>query len=760
MTAYVGSRVRRVEDPPLVTGRGLYAGDVTLPGLCHLAVFRSPAGHVAIRSIDTSSVLDRPGVIACLVARDFPEIAGGFQEFTPRNMQPRPRSVLAGDRARYLGEAIAVVVAERADQAQDALDALVADLEPLPASGDLDTAMTPGSALVHAGTESNLTGHTEIRFGDVEAAFGPGAIKVAATFRASRIAGAAMEPRTVVADYDAEHDTIRVWTSTQGVFTVRAALSGFLGMSPEKVVVTAIDVGGGFGPKATVYPEEVLVALVSRRLGRPVRWTATRSEDTATTVQAHGTIFEMEAAADPDGRLRGLRARLVHDIGAYSGSGANQPMLMITHLLSAYAWPAMDLQYDLCYTNSVPGGFVRGGGRPLGNYAVERILDQLARRLELDPLELRRRNLIRPEQMPYDTGFPQGRSTIVYDRGDFPKVVSAAADAFDYESARRFQAEAKAAGRLVGIGAVCAVEGSGFGTGEPATVHLDRDGTAKVHIGSTPHGQGHRTMAAQILADRLGWPFDRIEVVGGDTRLVAPAMFTAGSRSAIHVGNAVSLAARTARRLLLERAAEKLEADPVDLVLEQGIVQVKGAPGRSIPATEVLPEAGLQVSEQFDTAHGTVYPAGCHLAMVEVDPETGDVQVLRYVMAHDSGRVINPLTAEGQLHGGFVHGLGYALFEESVYTPDGDLQTASFLDYGVPGAPDLPVNLTVVPVEGNSEWNPEGVRGAGESATIPVPACISAAVEDALRGARPDVVVDRIPITPLRVHRLIAEGRA
>jgi len=746
--------MRRREDPHLVTGRGRYAGDIHLPGLAHLVFARSAQPHAAIRSIDVETARAMPGVIAVWTAADLPETAKALADFMPRGVTARPRTVLSIGEVNYVGEAFAAVVAETAYQAADAAEAVFADLDPLPGVGTLAAALADGAAVVHAGAESNEAGGYERAFGDVEAAFGEGAVIIRESFRVPRIAGAAMEPRAVTAQSDGTR--LRVWTSTQHTYGVRDRLAEMLALEKAAIEVLAEDVGGGFGPKAQVYPEEVVTALAALRLKRPVSWVATRSEDTATTVHAHGSTFEVDLAADPDGRLRGLRGRMWHDVGAFPASGPAQPGLMIAHMLSAYRLPAIHFQATLVHTNAASTGFVRGGGRPVGNFVIERLMDRMARRLGLDPAEIRRRNLVEAAQMPFDTGFPAGRQTVIYDSGDYPALLAAALEEIGYRQVREEQAAGRRAdGRYRGVGIACCVESSGFGS-EQARVHVGRDGIATAYIGSTPQGQGHLTTTAQVVAERLGWPLERVRVVAGDTRAVEHGEMTAGSRTAVQVGNASSLAAQSARRWLLEHAAEKLEADVADLLLEDGVVSVKGAPSSSIPAAEVVPEAGLDVVETFQPPLPNAYSSGCHAAVVDVDPTTGSVEIVRYVIAHDTGRAINPLLVEGQLQGGYAHGLGYALFEELIYQPDGGFQTASFLDYTIASAPELTVEPRLLAMGTPTPANPEGFKGAGESGTVPVPAAIANAVEDAIRQLRPEAVVNELPIGPMRLFGALA----
>ncbi|MBJ7600856.1 xanthine dehydrogenase family protein molybdopterin-binding subunit [Candidatus Nephthysia bennettiae] len=753
MPPLIGSRLRRLEDPRLITGQGRYSGDIPLSELVHLAVVRSPLPHARVSNVDLEEARALPGVLAAWLAADLPETARLFDDWAPRHVTRRPRPVLASDEVRYVGEGLAVVVAETSYQAADAAQAVFADLEEMPASATVEAALADGAPGAHGEHGGSVAGQTTLGYGDLEAAFaGEGIVTAKARLKAARICGSAMEPRTVTASYEAGSGELTVWTSTQTVFGVRDTIAKLLDLDPDKVAVRAEDVGGGFGPKGTVYPEEVLVAFAAVQLGRPVRWTATRSEDTATTVHAHGTVMELELAAGPDGRLRGLRGMLAHDAGAYTISGAAQPEIIVPHMISAYVLPAIGIDVRVVLTNATPTGFVRGGGRPLGNFAMERLMDRLARELDMDPAELRRRNLIQPGQMPYDTGFPAGRATYVYDGGDYPRLLEMALEGI--AGARAGQGSD---GRLRGVGLACCVESSGFGRNEPARVRLGRDGEAHLFIGSTPQGQAHVTVAAQVLADRLGWPLDRIRVTAGDTRLVARAELTAGSRTAVQVGNATAKAAAAMRRRVLERAAEVLEADPADLLMEDGVVSVRGVPARSVPVQQLVPEEGLEVSEAFTPSRPLAFSSGCHAAVVDVDPTTGSVDLKQYVIAHDTGRAINELVVEGQIQGGFAHGLGYALFEEAIYTREGGFISASFLDYSIPGAPEVGVP-SVVHIETPTDANPEGFKGAGESGTIPAPAAITNAIEDALRQVKPDVLVGEIPVTPNRIFELLQKA--
>jgi carbon-monoxide dehydrogenase large subunit len=752
MTPHIGRPMPRLEDERLITGRGRFAGDIKLDGTLHLALSRSPMPHARIRAIDTSAAKAMPGVVAVWTASDLPEVAPGLSDFGPAGIVQRGRPILTNDEVHYVGEAYAVVVAETAYQAHDASEAIAGELDPLPGVGDVMTATAEGAPKVHADMESNIAQSSSTTFGDIKAAFAGDSVTAKIRLTTARVMGAAMEPRTVTATY--ENGGIKVWTSTQNVFGVRNAIASILGLPESRVRVLAEDVGGGFGAKGTPFPEEVLTALAALRLKRPVRWVATRSEDGATTAQGHGTVLELELAAGPDGKLRGLRGRVIHDIGAYSGSGAGQPGIIIPHMVSAYVLPAMDIEAELVYTNTVPTGFVRGGGRPLGNYGMERVMDRLARKLGIGTATLRKRNLIKPEQIPYTTGIPAGRSGYVYDSGNYPRLLELALDKLAYDEAR----DRGKGGKLVGFGIACCVESTSFGRGEPAKLRIDKDGIARLFVGSTPQGQGHQTMAAQVAADRLGWQMDKIEVTVGDTEHVPFALLTAGSRSAVMVGNATAKAATAMRKKLLERAGEVLEADVQDLVLEDGVIEVRGAPAKRVQATDLVPDEGLEVLESFDPGRPLTFSSSCHAAVVSVDPETGHVDVVRYVIVHDTGKAINTRLVEGQMHGGYAHGLGYALYESAMYEPDGTFRSASLLDYTIVSTGEVTVLPDLIHIDTPTDTNPEGFKGVGESGTIPVPAAIANAVEDALRNRNPEAVVDRLPITPDRIVEMLDPG--
>jgi carbon-monoxide dehydrogenase large subunit len=723
---WIGRALRRREDPPLIQGQGRYAGDNHPPGTVHIAVRRAGVPRAGGLHVDVSLALAMPGVIGAWSAGQI----GLADDYMP-NPTPRPqairRPVLARGEVRFEGDAVAVVAAETDYQAHDAVDAIEVELNEI------------------ADEAEALPSRTH-SIGEAAPAFDHAPVRVRQGLRMGRICGAAMEPRAAFADWDDAKQVLVIKASVGGVFALRDTVARCLGLEPAQVIALAEDVGGSFGAKNHPYPEYILAAAISRLLKRPVRWVASRSEDGHTTGQAHAAGLDFEIASDQEGRLLGLRGKVEWPIGAYFGIGAFQDGTISSHAMSAYRMPAMEIEVQPRYSDSPPVVYIRGGGRPVGNFVIERMMDRLARRLGVDPIELRRRNLILPSEMPYTPGL----GTIVYDGGDYPRLLDLAVASIDVAAVR----ERQRAGEPVGVGVAMCVESTGIGVAEPSRVVVLPDGTARVFVGSTPQGQGHQTFIAQVVADRLGWPIERVEVRAGDSRDVANSMVTAGSRSALEVGNSVSMSAAAARQSLLEKGSDQLEAGVEDLVLTVEGVGVRGVPDRSVPLAELVGE-GLEATATWDSKGRPAWASSCHAALVRIDVDTGGVDVLRYVIAHDSGRPINPLTLEGQLHGGYAHGLGYALFEEALYSQDGNFQSSSFLDYTIVSAPEIRAEPELIHTETASTQNPEGFRGAGEAGTIAVPAAIANAIEDALYATGHAVAVDEVPVTPMRLWQLI-----
>ena len=722
--------MRRREDPPLIQGHGRYAGDNHEPGTAFMAVRRAGIPRGDGLEVDVSAALRLPGVLGAWVAGQL-GLADGFMP-DPNPQQPLPvrRPILAMREVRFEGDAVAVVLAESEYQAHDAIDMVDVQLKPLAQA-------------------ATVLPSQSFRIGDAAAAIQAAPIRERQHFTMARICGAAMEPRAAFADWNEAENKLYIRASVGGVHVLRDTLARCLGLERGQVVALAEDVGGSFGAKNHPYPEYIMAAAISRLMKRPVRWVASRSEDGQTTGQAHAADIDVEIASDRDGRLLALRGKISWAVGAYLGRGAFQENSVAAHAMSAYRLPAFDVEVAPRQSDTPPAAFIRGGGRPVGNFAVERMMDRLARRLGLDPIELRRRNLVGPAEMPYDTGL----NSIVYDGGDYPRLLELAVGRIGVASIR----ERQLAGEPVGVGVAMCVESTGIGMPEPSRVAVFADGTVRVFVGSTPQGQGHQTFVAQVAADRLGWPVDRVEVRAGDSRDVAFSFVTAGSRSALEVGNSVALSATAARRRLLDRASQKLEAAAEDLVLDVSGVGVRGVPDRRVNLSDLVAD-GLEAAEVWDSKGKGAWASSCHSAVVKVDSETGAVDIERYVIAHDSGRPINPMMLDGQLHGGYAHGLGYALFEEALYSPDGNFQSPTFLDYTIVSAPELRVEPELIHTETATIHNPEGFRGAGEAGTIAVPAAIANAIEDALYAMGFEVAVDSVPVTPMKLWTLIHEA--
>jgi aerobic carbon-monoxide dehydrogenase large subunit len=746
-----GRQDRRREDPPLLRGERLFAGDHRVDGQAYLALVRSPHPRARVTGVDLAAALALPGVIAAWTGDDLGLGGRGLPVPPIPGVDLRPRPILAGDAVRYIGEPVVAIVAESRQAAADAVEMVWIDFEPEPGYGGVEAALAGGASPIHPGMSSNRAGTLHRGFGDPEAAFA-GAVAVGATLRLARVSGGYLEPRAVTALPEAG-GSLTLHSSTQWVFGVREAVAQALDLDPGRITVKAGAVGGGFGAKGMAYPEEVLAAMAARRLGRPVQWVGSRSEDTAATAQHHGTVVELELAAELDGTLRGLRGRILHQLGAYATSAAGQIDNICSHIISAYRLPAFDVACDLVYTDTAPSGFIRGGGREVGVYAIERLLDRLALRLGLDPVELRRRNLIQPDQMPYDTGYRSPRGGVVYDGGDYPAMLERAVAMLGPAEGHPEPAPSECEGWAV----ACFVESTGIGAPEHARARIESDGTITVRVGTTPQGQGHETVAARVAAERLGWPEECIRVVAGDSTAVPFGAVTAGSRSGVEMGNAVSRVAQAARQRLVELGAEHLEAAPADVVVEPTGASVRGAPTRTVPLAELVGD-GIEVAEVYDASGGNAYAGGCAAARVRVDLETGLVAIDRYVMVHDAGRQLHAPIVQGQAHGGLAHGIGYALLEEAAYTDTGEFLSASFLDYMLPTIGEVVPDPRMEHLDSPASSNPEGVRGVGEGGTIPAAPVLAGAIENALKSRGIDVFLDTLPVTPERILAALEAG--
>ncbi len=767
---YVGQPLRRREDPRLLRGQGRYVADITPPGTLHACIVRSPHAHARLRSVDASRARALPGVAAVLTAADLgPANRPLPNRFPHPALRYYPQRPLACDKVHYVGEPIAVVVAEDRYLAEDAAELVEGDYEPLPVVADAEAALRPGAPLVHddQGAPDNRAGTFVQRFGEVEAAFAQAHLVVRERLLIGKCSALPIECRGLVAAVD-DIGRLTLWDAVQTPHMIRDILAGLLGLPAHAVRVIPPDVGGAFGAKEPFYPEEFLIPFLALRLRRPVKWIEDRREHLLASIQERGQAHQAELAVDAAGRILGIRDRFVADSGAFCAWGIVVPTITSTMIPGPYKVPAYECQVEVAYTNTCPLAPYRGAGRPQAAFVMERLLDEAARRLGLDPAEIRRRNFVQPEEFPYRTGLP-GRdgSPVEYDSGNYPEALRRLLELIDAQGFPAEQAAARAEGRLLGLGIAFGVENNGLGPHEGARIRIDPDGQVVIFTGACSQGQGHLTTLAQIAADVLAVPPEQIALVGGDTDGIPYGTGTFASRTAVNAGNAVLAAATTVKQQALRLAAHLLEASPADLELVDGTVRVAGAPERKLTLAElgsyasapfpgrVFPAGlpiGLEATEYF-TPRAATYSYAGHAAVVEVDPASSQVRVLRYAMAHDCGNLINPLVVEGQIHGGFAAGIGNALFEEVLYDENGQLQTGSLLDYLIPTAAEIPAPR-LAHVQTPSPLNPLGVKGVGEGAIIPVSACINNAVSNAL-----GVAANVTPLTPSRVRALL-EARA
>jgi carbon-monoxide dehydrogenase large subunit len=787
-TRGVGAPIKRNEDPRLLRGLGSFVDDVEPPGTLHAAILRGPYGHARIRSIDTARASTMPGVHAVYTAADL----GALNQPSPL-VVPHPslthgrtQRPLAIDEVNYIGEAVAMVVAESRYLAEDAVDAIEVDWEPLPATVDFTRAVDPGGALVHEDLPGNVAASFTQVVGDPDGAFAKAAHVFTERLLIERSCGSPIEARGVVAVYDARQGSLQVWDSTQAPLTIKNGLAAMLGLPEFKVEVIAPDVGGGFGTKILMFfSEEVLIPWAAIQLGRPVKWTEDRREHFIAASQERGQVHDAEIAVDADGRILGIRDRFLHDTGAYTPYGIVLPVITATQLPGPYKVPNYFSEFRVVYTNTPAVTPYRGAGRPHACFVMERLIDRVARELGIEPNEVRRRNFVQPDEMPWDVGLPfQDGAPTKYDSGDYPAGLGLAEQTIDLAGFRRAQAEAREQGRYLGIGFAAYVEGTGIGPYEGAHVRIEPSGKVFCATGLTSQGQGHYTSFAQIVASQLGCDPSDVTVVTGDTSKFTWGAGTYASRALVTAGNAIHTAAANVREKVLGLAASLLEVGPDDIVLEDGRARVKGAPDRELTlgalataanpiryaydkaASEaalrlVKPRAGAVLAEGeepglesrgYFAPERATWASGQHAAIVEVDPGTGDVRILRYVAVHDCGVLINPLVVEGQIHGGVAQGIGGAFYEKLHYDETGQLLNASFMDFLIPTAMEIP-DLEVAHIETPSPLNPLGVKGAGEAGTIPVAALMAEAIEDAL--APLGVRISEMPLSPTRVWELM-----
>jgi carbon-monoxide dehydrogenase large subunit len=763
---FFGKRIRRFEDPRLLLGKGAFLEDLTLPGMLHLAFVRSPYAHAEIRDVPVDAARV-PGVVAVLTAADF-ELRPTPTVVPHPAYRPCSQVPLASDKVRFVGEPIAVVVAESRYQAEDGAAALAAelDLEPLDVAASAEAALAPDAPILHQSLGDNLAGSFEVAVGDADAAFARAAHVVKGHFTVQRYTGMPIETRGVMAMVDPISGRYTVWSSTQWPHTVRQALAVSLGVPEHKIHVIAPDLGGGFGVKQDIYPEETVLPLVAEKLGRPVRWIETRREHFFCTAHSREQDHELELALDADGVVLGLRALVTADLGAYTrGLGLLCPSITGGSLLGPYRIKHYRATIRCALTNKAPAGAYRGAGGPEAVFALERTMDKAARELGIDPAEMRRRNFIQPDQFPWQTGLGSAQVPITYDSGEYEAGLDRALAMADYAGWREKQAAARAEGRYLGIGVTSYVLLGGLGPYESAEVRVDPSGEVVIVTGAHAHGQGTDTALAQIVADELTTRPELVKVHHGDTDQIPYGVGTYASRNAVMAGSAVAVATRQVRAKALTLAAHLLEVTADDLELQDGAFQVRGAPEQSITlgmlAAAAAPDRPLPAGMEPDLAARHYFQAplptfasGTQIAVVDVDGESGHVSILDYVSVSDAGPRINPMVVDGQIQGGIAQGLGGALMEEIYYDEDGQ-PLGSFLDYAIPRATDMP-DVRQDHLETPSPLNPLGVKGLGEGGTLAPPAVLAAAVEDAL--APLGVEVTRTPLTPIAVWRLLQAG--
>ena len=768
----VGARVKRKEDPRLITGEGKYTDDVSLKGMVYMAVLRSPHAHARIGRIDASKALQHPEVLAVLNKDEVNELCESpFPLFgLVDGMKRADRWPMATGKAHYVGEAVAVVAAATQGAARDALELIDVEYEPLPAVVDMEKAVEDGAALVHDDLGTNLCYDASDRAGDPDGAFEGADGVVSARMTQPRLIPNAIEARAVVASYERGTGNMTLWVSTQNPHSERGIAAGMLGVPENKLRVIALDVGGAFGSKINTYPETIIAAILSMRLVRPVKWAEERQENFIATSHGRGQAQYVEAAYKNDGTLLGMRLRIYADLGAYT-EVLSHAIPTLTPSMAPGVYRVRDMAWTTygVYTNKVPYDAYRGAGRPEGAYIIERVMDLIARRLNMDPVEVRRKNFIPKDAFPYQT--PTGME---YDSGDYEAALDKALQIAGYDKLREEQARLRQQGTLMGVGVTTTTEVCGFGPAgamgglggyESAVVRVDPMGELTVLSGSSPRGQGEETSFAQIVADELGVPFEDVEVVHRDTSIVPRGVGTLGSRTLVVGGTAVLTASQRVKDKATQIAAALLKIDRQHVILEGGRFSAEDIPDRYVTWADVGKEAydaqnlpsdlerGLEATAFWEPP-GLTFPFSAHVAVVHIDNETGEVKLTRYISVDDCGTVISPMLVDGQAHGGLAQGIGQALLEEAVWDDSGQLLTGSLMDYAVPFAEEFPM-FTLDRTVTTSPHNPLGAKGVGELATIAATPTVVNAVVDAL--AHLGVTHIDIPITPEKVWRIFQE---
>ncbi len=777
---FVGRSMQRREDHRLLTGRGQFVADLVLPGMLHAVFVRSQQAHGRIRSIDVAAAAAMPGVVRVLTGEELqrlaPPVAGGqlslpakWRTEVQHAIHNPQQPMLAVGKVRHVGEAVAVVVAESHYQALDAAELVAVDIEPLAAVVDVEAALAPGSAVLHEEFATNLIGELAIEKGTVAAALAAAPKTLRRRFYTHRYAGLPIECRGVIAAHDERTRSVTIWSATQVVHSVRRAAAGFLQLPEARVRCVALDVGGGFGTKGHVYPEDLLIPFLARLVGRPVRWIEERQEHLLCSCHSRDQLHEVDVGFDSEGHVLAFRDTFLVDCGAWNPIGVAIAYNTAVHLLGPYRIANFAATARIVATNKVPNAPYRGAGRPEAAFALERTMDLIAGALGLEPTEVRRRNMIQPEELPRAMGLPyRDGEPIVYDSGDFPGAMDKALAAIGGLAAfRQRQREAQERGRRLGLGVASYVEGTGVGPFESALVRIESNGSITVSSGACSQGQGMETIFAQVVADTWAVDPEDVVIALGDTAQIATGFGTIASRSTVNLSAAIHFASERLRAKVFAIAGNMMECAPADLELRRGgKVGVVGVPGMEVTLAAVAAaarpgwdhrrpagvDAGLEETFYWEPPTVT-WSSATHLAVVEVDTVSGGIAIERYVVAHDCGVVINPMLVDGQVVGGTVQGLGGALFEEFVYDRQGQLLTGSLMDYALPRASDVP-SVELLHQESASPLNPLGVKGVGEGGAIAPPAAIANAVCDALAAYK--LEINATPIKPEHIVRDIA----
>jgi carbon-monoxide dehydrogenase large subunit len=778
-TRSFGAPITRNEDARLLSGQALFVDDVELPGMLYAAFLRSNVAHARIVSVDASAARARPGVVAVYTAEDL----GAYWSPGPLLVPPPPiqgitfnqrtQVPLAKDKVRHVGEPLAVVLAESRYLAEDALADVAVDLDQLAAVVDLEKAIEDSSARVHDDVRGNIAAHVRQQRGNYAAARARAARVIARRFKYDHGASSPIETRGIVANWDARANQFTVWDTTQAPVFLRNGLAAMLGLSERQVRVIAPFVGGGFGPKIMLfYPEEVVIPWAARNLNRPVKWIEDRLEHFFATTHERGQTHDAEIALAADGKILGIKDVFLHDTGAYNPYGLTVPINSQCTLLGPYVVPNYDSTFTAVFTNKPIVTPYRGAGRQHGVFVMERLLDIAARELGIDPVEIRRRNLIPADAFPYNNDIIyQDFTRLSYDSGNYEPILDKAVEQIGYrEFLSKEQPRLRAEGRHVGVGIACYVEGTGIGPYEGAKVQVQANGKVSVATGIGTQGQGHFTIFAQIVADQIGVGVRDVDVVTGDTDQFYWGAGTFASRGAVVAGNAVNEAAKMVRQKMLRLAAEHFECAEEDLEIGNGEISVVGVPGKSVRIGELAlkanpmrgavrpgTEPGLESTQYFGPPSGAT-ASGVHAMIVELDPHTFMLKVLKYVVVHDCGTIINPLILAGQIHGGVAQGIGNAFYEQLVFDEQGQLINASLADYLLPTALEVP-RMEIAHTVTASPLNPLGIKGAGEAGAIPVGPLFAQAIENALGLGEKKIELNEIPLSPNRLFELIAKSR-